>query len=143
MKFHEGSAKESSHKTLISGVNMETFFIRKHMVLRLKKEMEFDSQEQSNEIITTGGQSLQQGLQTTKPSLGRFTSKCYCYLLELENFAGERVFFDGNLGEISMGSVHLLQEIKHLLGGNEKQKRKGKAAEKCVCWEADGVPPCC
>lgn len=93
MKFHEGSAKESSHKTLISGVNMETFFIRKHMVLRLKKEMEFDSQEQSNEIITTGGQSLQQGLQTTKPSQGRFTSKCYCYLLELENFAGERVFF--------------------------------------------------
>lgn len=55
-------------ETLISGVNMETFFIRRHMVLRLKKkkEMEFDSQEQSNEIITTGGQSLQQGLQTTK-----------------------------------------------------------------------------
>lgn len=60
--------QENSHKTLISGVNMETFFIRRHMVLRLKKkkEMEFDSREQSNEIITTGGQSLQQGLQTTK-----------------------------------------------------------------------------
>lgn len=38
MKFHKVSVKEHSHKTLISGVNMETFFIRKHMALRLKKK---------------------------------------------------------------------------------------------------------
>lgn len=72
------------------------------MVLRLKKkkEMKFDSQEQSNEIGTTGGQSLQQRLQTTKPSQGWFRSKCYCYLLELvENFSVESgLFFDRNLG---------------------------------------------
>lgn len=72
------------------------------MVLRLKKkkEMKFDSQEQSNEVITTGGQSLQQRLQTTKPSQGWFRSKCYCYFLELvENFSGESgLFFDRNLG---------------------------------------------
>lgn len=84
--------------------------------------MKFDSQEQSNEIITTGGQSLQQGLQTTEPSQGRFRSKCYCYLLELlENFTGEEFFFccffflTGTCvfikSEISMGSVHLLREI--------------------------------
>lgn len=40
MKFRQGSVKERSHKTLISGVNMETVFIRKHMVLRLKKRDE-------------------------------------------------------------------------------------------------------
>lgn len=56
--------------------------------------MKFDSQEQSNEIRTTGGQSLQQSLQTTKPSRGLFRSKCYCCLLELvENFYREMGFF--------------------------------------------------
>jgi len=30
--------QENSQKTLISGVNIETFFIRRHMVLRLKKK---------------------------------------------------------------------------------------------------------
>lgn len=97
--------------------------------------MKFDSREQSNEIITTGGQSLQQGLQTTKPSQGWFRSKCYCYLFEsVENFTGGEVFLTATWifikSEISMGSVHLLREI--WASGRRQRGKKAKKVRKQV-----------